>query len=89
MTICLSLIKAGGFMKKLISIAVAASALSLVGCNTTMDVTYTPITELETHTSWEINPVTGSWEPVESTVYIHAKEKQHTLPKQYDRFANN
>lgn len=67
----------------------AVTVLSLAGCNATMDVSYTPVTELETHTSWEINPVTGSWEAVESTVYISVKEKQHTLPKQYDRFANN
>ena len=76
-------------MKKLVSMAMAVTALSLAGCNATMDVSYTPVTELETHTSWEINPVTGSWEAVESTVYISVKEKQHTLPKQYDRFANN
>lgn len=76
-------------MKKLISIALGLSALTLAGCNATIDVTYTPITELETHTDWEIDTATGSWKVVESTVYISAEEKQHELPKQYDRFSNN
>ena len=73
-------------MKKLLSsIVILASAL-MVGCSSTMEVSYTPITEVETKTDWEIDTATGAWQAVESQTFITVEQKEVTLPTHYDRF---
>ena len=76
-------------MKKVLSSLVILASVSMVGCSSTMEVSYTPITEVETKTDWEIDTATGSWEVVENQTFITIEQKEVTLPTHYDRFNTN
>ena len=76
-------------MKKVLSSLVILASVSMVGCSSTMELSYTPITEVETKTDWEIDTATGSWEAVENQTFITIEQKEVTLPTHYDRFNTN